>query len=320
MPDVYSGVLQAPGITCMRGEAVELHQIRYFLAAAETLNFTRAAEHCAITQPTLTRAIKKLEQDLGGPLFRRERNHTHLTELGRAMRVRLQVVYNETAEAKETAKKILNLEMATLHLGVMCTIGPAPMMSFFAEFQRDNPGVELILHETTPASQTAGLMDGGLDICLLGLPTKLHERFDTRLLFHERMVVIFSPDHRFANFEAVPLAEFAGERYLDRLNCEFRSSWFELLEARGIEIMSPTQSEREDWIQNMVREGLGVCLIPEYSIALDGLECHPVTDPEIERRIELVTVAGRRHTPALAAFLEAGQKHKWPELVVAGRG
>lgn len=298
---------------------MELHQIRYFLAAVETLNFTRAAERCAVTQPTLTKAIKKLEEELGGPLFRRERSHTHLTELGRAMHERLNVVHHGASAAKAAARKILNLEKARLHVGVMCTIGPAPMMNFFAGFQRDNPGVELILHETVPANLTDGLLDGGLDVCLLGLPTELHERFDTRLLFPERMVVIFPPGHRFAGFEAVPVAEFAGERYLDRLNCEFRSSWFELLEARGIEIMSPYQSEREDWIQNMVRAGLGVCLIPESSIAIDGLECRPVTDPEIERRVELVTVAGRRHAPALAAFLEAGQKHAWPEPVVTGR-
>jgi DNA-binding transcriptional LysR family regulator len=61
---------------------MEMHQVRYFLAICETLNFTRAAERCHVSQPALTRAIKKLEEELGGPLFRRERNLTHLTELG----------------------------------------------------------------------------------------------------------------------------------------------------------------------------------------------------------------------------------------------
>ncbi len=104
---------------------MELHQIRYFLATAETLNFTRAAERCAVTQPALTKAIKKLEEELGGPLFGRERNHTHLTELGRAMRERLNVVHHGASAAKAAARKILNREKARLHVGVMCTIGPA---------------------------------------------------------------------------------------------------------------------------------------------------------------------------------------------------
>ena len=63
---------------------MEMHQVRYFVALCETLNFTRAAEKCNVTQPSLTRAIKLLEDELGGPLFNRERNQTHLTELGPA--------------------------------------------------------------------------------------------------------------------------------------------------------------------------------------------------------------------------------------------
>ena len=62
---------------------MEIHQVRYFLAVVETLNFTKAAERCNVSQPALTRAIQLLEHELGGLLFRRERANTHLTELGR---------------------------------------------------------------------------------------------------------------------------------------------------------------------------------------------------------------------------------------------
>jgi len=78
---------------------MEMHQIRYFLAVCETLNFTRAAENCNVTQPALTRAIQKLEDELGGLLFRRERHLTHLTDLGRLMRPQLeQVSFGRGAE------------------------------------------------------------------------------------------------------------------------------------------------------------------------------------------------------------------------------
>ena len=65
---------------------MEMHQIRYFLAIADKLNFTRAAEVCAVTQPAMTRAIQNLELELGGPLFHRERANTHLSELGRIVK------------------------------------------------------------------------------------------------------------------------------------------------------------------------------------------------------------------------------------------
>ena len=74
---------------------MEMHQARYFVALCETLNFTRAAEKCNVTQPSLTRAIKLLEDELGGPLFNRERNQTHLTELGRLMEPHLREVIDQ---------------------------------------------------------------------------------------------------------------------------------------------------------------------------------------------------------------------------------
>src|SRR2546429_236839 len=74
------------------GIRMELHQIRYYLALCETLNFARAAERCNVSQPSLTRAVQKLEQELGGLLIRREGRRTHLTELGRIVRPMLQEV------------------------------------------------------------------------------------------------------------------------------------------------------------------------------------------------------------------------------------
>ena len=291
---------------------MEFHQIRYFLAVAETLNFTRAAERCGVSQPALTRAIHRLEEELGGPLFRRERNHTHLTELGRVMRERLSQVSDQAQAAKAMARQVLGLEKARLNLGVMCTIGPARLMGFLARFQREQPGIEVVLQETTPERLTDCLLDGALDVSLLGLPTPLHERFDCLPLYRERMVVAFPTGHRFDQLKEVPVRALQGERYLDRLNCEFGSIWMELLEERGVEIEVPYRSEREDWIQTMVQAGMGVCMVPEHSIMIADLAYRPLVEPALYRSVEVVTVAGRRHAPALAAFLDAIRREAWP--------
>ena len=78
---------------------MEMHQVRYFLAVADELNFTRAAEKCGVTQPSLTRGIKRLETELGGDLFRRERSLTHLTQLGKLMLPSLKAVYESAVSA-----------------------------------------------------------------------------------------------------------------------------------------------------------------------------------------------------------------------------
>src|SRR4051794_40054307 len=84
--------------------AMELHQIRYFLKACETLNFTRAAEQCGVSVPSLSRGIQQLEEELGGQLFRRERHLTHLTDLGRLMFQHFLTI----GEAAEAAKREAN--------------------------------------------------------------------------------------------------------------------------------------------------------------------------------------------------------------------
>jgi len=291
---------------------LEFNQIRYFLAASETLNFTRAAERCHVSQPALTRAVKKLEDELGGPLFRRERSRTHLTDLGKVMREHLGRVDATSQDAVVAARALLSLEKAPLNVGIMCTIGPAHTIPFLSEFQLQQPGIELTLHDVTPKNMTEGLLSGDLDCALLGLPVAMHERFDTVKLYEERMVAIFPPDHRFQSMNAVPLSELTGERYLDRLNCEFRNTFFTLLEERQIDVSVRYKSEREDWIQSMVLQGMGICLIPEYSVTDDKLPCRPIIDPELKRCVEMVTVSGHRRSPAVQAFISSATEYAWP--------
>src|SRR6266478_499738 len=103
---------------------MEMHQIRYFLAVAEVLNFTRAAEKCNVTQPSLTSAIKLLEEELGGPLFHREHGGNRLSELGSMVCPYLTEIYEQANIVKQQAKDFRRVTRATLKLGIMCTISP----------------------------------------------------------------------------------------------------------------------------------------------------------------------------------------------------
>ena|SRR5215472_4944697 len=124
------GLRLAPSPERRHPERMEMHQVRYFLAVADTLNFTRAAEQCHVSQPALTRAIQQLEEELGGLLRRRERRLTHLTDFGRLIEPHLRQLFADAEAAKTTAKRFLNMQAAELRLGVMCTIGPARFMGF----------------------------------------------------------------------------------------------------------------------------------------------------------------------------------------------
>src|SRR5436305_2460040 len=101
---------------------MEMHQIRYFLATVGELNFTKAAEKCNVTQPSLTRAIKQLEDELGGDLFRRERPQAQLTELGQRMYPLLKQCYDSALGARSLAASLKSREIGILRLGLSRTI------------------------------------------------------------------------------------------------------------------------------------------------------------------------------------------------------
>src|SRR5213079_3636639 len=97
---------------------MEMHQVRYFLAVTRTLNFTRAADECNVTQPSLTRAIRQLEAELGGDLFRRERPHAQLTELGERMLPLLKQCYDSALGARALASSLKTGEVGALRVAL----------------------------------------------------------------------------------------------------------------------------------------------------------------------------------------------------------
>lgn len=295
---------------------MEMHEIQYFLAVCDTLHFNRAAERCHVSQPALTRAVQKLEHELGGLLFRRDRHGTRLTELGQLMRRQLSEVLHQTETARATAKRFLELESAPLTLGVMCTIGPVRFIRFLNDFRHQQPGVHLTLLEAVPERLSDLLLDGKLDVALMAQPTSFDPRLQVTPVYRERFVVAFPPGHRFAGCERVHVREMAHESYLSRVNCEFRDHIDHLCRSHGVVIESAFRTEREDWIQTMIAAGMGVSFMPEYSATHPGVMTKPM-DPAVAREVSLVAVAGSAVSAPAAALIQAVESYTWSaELAV----
>jgi LysR family hydrogen peroxide-inducible transcriptional activator len=292
---------------------MELHQIRYFLAVSETLNFTRAAEACSVTQPALSRAIQQLEQEIGGPLFRRERNLTHLTDLGLLMKPQLQRIMDTLGEVQREAKQHSQPAKLQLRVGIMCTVGPTRFTRLLSDFRMRCPEVGVRITEGIPANLTSKLERGEIDIAVMASATGFPESFLVRPLYRERFLVACPAGHRFTKMNAVRISDVNGENYLLRINCEYRNVIADLINQSGSAINVCYRSEREDWIQNMVAGGLGICFIPEFSALLPGLELRPVIEPELWREIGLVSVQERPLAPAVARFVREVGDYAWPE-------
>lgn len=298
---------------------MELHEIRYFLAVSRTRNFTKAAEECHVSQPALTRAIHKMEDELGGLLFSRERNNTHMTELGRLIEPHLSEVAARAGAAKRTAARFIRLEQAHLALGVMCTISPLQFVSFLGRFRADNPGIEITLTEAVPDRLCELLVKGDLDVALMARPAGFPEPLQAVELYVERFVVACSAGHRFATKNHVRVVELDGEFYFSRINCEFYDVLGDICREQGANLIKSYSSEREDWILTMVAAGLGICFLPEYTASFPGVIACPVVSPAVDRHVCLVTVGGRRQSSPVSVFVQAVRRYNWPPTPDAAR-
>ncbi|WP_434041515.1 MULTISPECIES: LysR family transcriptional regulator [Sorangium] len=281
---------------------MEIYQVRYFLAVTETRSFTRAAERCAVSQPALTAAIKKLEEELGGALLLRERGGAKLTALGQHVLPRFQRLQDETQAVQVIADNHRRLKQVPLRVGVLCTIGPARLARALAAFRGEAPGVELEISVAVQAEILRRLEEAEVDVIVTNLGDAVPEWCVVAPLYDERYVVVLPPGHRLEASEALRLEDLRGEPYLDRLACEMRESVTAACAARDVELYAAYRTEREDWVQSLVHAGLGFAFMPEHSVLLSEACRRPLVDPALQRTIALVRSGDRTPTSALQRF------------------
>ena len=291
---------------------MEMQQVRYFVTLAQVLNFTRAAEQCNVSQPALTRAIQQLEHELGGPLFHRERGNTHLSELGRMMLPYLETIHAQTLAAREQAKALKKLENATLTIGAMCTIGCRLLSDLIVRFRTAHPEVGVVVLDGGAPKMIEMLDKGELEIALVGVPHELPPQFHQLPVFEEDFVVLLPPNHRLCASNPVRAAELDGEPYVSRSNCEVFEPVRADLNSRGIFMRQVFSSPRDDWVQGMIRAGLGIGFFPEFAVTDPDLVVRPLIDPGYSRTVYLATVRGRPHSAAVGAFVQEARRFPGP--------
>jgi DNA-binding transcriptional LysR family regulator len=140
----------------------------------------------------------------------------------------------------------------------------------------------------------------------LGAVFRVHE------LYSERYVVIFPPDHRLADLDAIRLKDLSEESYVDRLSCEMRDMVMSVCREKNVSLYARFRSEREDWVHSMVLARIGFAFMPEYSVTSPELLQRPLIEPAVARTVALASVPGRPFSPATAAMVRAAQSFDWP--------
>jgi len=291
---------------------MEMHQVRYFLAVAEELNFSRAAEKCNVSQPSLSRAIQLLEGEFGGQLFRREHSRTHLSDLGKMIRPHLETVYNAAKKAKDLSSDVTKMQRTPFKLGIMSTISPNEIVDLIAALEARYEGLELRLCDASAADLRKRLLVGDLEVVIYALPgEEADERTHVQPLFSEQMVIAVNRQHRLANEVGFPVKELNGEHYIHRMNCEFAGYADHILQEKGVTCTPTFWSERDDWTLAMVAAGLGFAFMPANSVNHPDVVGIPVIEPEFWRQVNLVTVRGRPYSPGVGALVREAMRKKW---------
>ena len=297
---------------------MEMHQVRYFLAVCRTLNFTKAAEECNVAQPSLTRAVQKLEEELGGPLFHRERANTHLTELGRLMLPHLEQTYGAAGAAKALATSVRNGETAPLRLAIDTTVSVAPVIEVLSSLRQSIAGFELTLGSGARNTVIGDALDGDFDVILVSQAGEPPDHMRSWPLFREPCNVVVRKEHRFANFESIPLSELNGEPMIERIDCCMHPSLVELCRVANAKPEFRHRATSEEQLQQMVLAGFG-CGVSPHTIALaEGLVGVPLEHSALEREVVLAAVAGRRFSVAADAFIKLARARDWTQNAAAG--
>jgi DNA-binding transcriptional LysR family regulator len=296
---------------------MEMHQVRYFLAVARALNFTRAAEECHVAQPSLTRAIRQLEGELGGDLFRRERPQAQLTELGQRMLPLLKQCYDSAISARSLASAIKKGEVGSLRLAVARTIDPSLVTPHVVELGKLFQGLELKLLRGNGTEVLEYLKQGEVELGIAAQIGDEWERLDSWPLFTEDFLLLVHNMHAFANRPTVAIDDLKQERLMVRTYCETTEKLLDVLRAREFDVTRFHEVSADGDLLSLLEAGVGVALAPRSTQNPATLVRITVEGLELTRTISLYGVAGRQRTAVASAMMKMLRAYDWSSYAAA---
>src|SRR5262245_2905494 len=282
---------------------MEMHQIRYFLTVAKTLNFTQAAEICHVAQPSLSQAIKKLEEELGGPLFRRERANTHLTDLGHKVVPLLTRCHESALAARDLAGAIKKGLHAPLRLALSQSVSLELFVPPLIELVRAFPGLELKFLRGNATEIVRALKAGDTELAIAGPLGDDWDRFHSWSLYEEAFRLVASRDHHLARSAQLSIGDLAGQRLIGRGHCESGGAIAERLSEAAVTMSSAGHVTSDQDMLALIDANLAVGILPQTARVGERLRAIALTDLSITRTVALYTVAGRERAPAATGLV-----------------
>jgi DNA-binding transcriptional LysR family regulator len=288
---------------------MELYQLEYFLEAARQRNFTRAAAHLHLAQAALSEQIRKLENELGTPLFNRGRRETVLTSAGETLRQHAEALLERAATAKQAVQDLISLRGGRLTIGAIPSVSACLLPAAIAAFCKLHPLVELALYEGTSEIVAQWVDSGRVEFGIVQLPTSSGS-FDEHPLFAEPFVALISKNHSLAKQKTIALAKLADEPFI-LYKGRARDTALTACRTAGFEPRIACESSELETIRSLVAAGLGIAILPQLATrqATPGCAVVRLRDDPVERQVALLTRTGHSTSPSAAAFREILKRH-----------
>lgn len=286
---------------------MEIHQLAYFVAVAETGSFTRAAEQCNVAQPSLSQQIIKLEQELGETLFDRLPRRTVLTEAGRMLLPRARLILAELQDIKHGINIDLETGRGMLSVGFIPTIAPFVLPRVIKRFSQEFPLATLSVYEDLTEVLVKDIIDGKLDVGITSLP--LHNKsIRTQELLSEPLLVASSCDDKILERASLHIKELDDFPFiaLSEVHClgeQVQSFCYQ----KNLDLQIVCHTSQLSTVKNCVATGLGVSLVPQALAAIDTserLSYRALSDSTPQRKIAAATHVERRQSFLATKFIE----------------
>lgn len=287
---------------------MELHQLRYFTAVADAGSFTRAAQRCFVSQPSLSQQIIKLEDELKQPLLDRLGRKVQLTDAGRAFYERAVKILAAVDEAREAARSHDDWSAGQASLGAILTLAPYVLPDFVGRFRADFPQSRLTLRESFTAELVKDCLAGDLDVALLALPVD-DNRLHVEPLFCEELLLAVPPRHPVLAKKRISLADLSELPFvlLDEIHCLGdqivgfcrQNHCLPAVTCKTAQLLT---------VQELVALGQGASLVPEIAATRDGappLAYRSLAGDAPRRTIAMTWHRGRRQSPLVARLVDA---------------
>jgi DNA-binding transcriptional LysR family regulator len=295
---------------------MEMHQVRYFLAVARVLNFTRAADECNVTQPSLTRAIKQLEGELGGDLFRRERPAAQLTELGLRMHPLLKQCYEAAVGARQLASSFKRGEAGALRIALSHSVDLSLLIPQLDQIKRLFNRLEFRFLRGTSREVGEFLKKGEVELGIAAEIDEEWDRLDAWPLFTEGFELVVNRHHPLADRRDITFGDLQTQQLLSREYCEHAERLGASLRGHGIDVDHSHGISSERDLIELLEADIGIGFVPRSMSTPETLSRASVDGLDMRRTVRLYGVAGRERTAVASAVMRMLRGADWSRYSV----